>query len=340
MKIHIITHQYSDHQINGLVEGWLLSGADKRNEFKVATGVTYFDAAPDFWETLPAADAIILCVESGLEGVNLRRAIEALDAGKLWGRTVLLDDHDSGVRWSFEPLVPKVGKAFISRRYLYERLAQTYPNVAWLPAYGVEQRVLRYAPALPWAYWKDIPAVALYRTTLAGRDWRAEWLARTKSLIPTAEAGLLDARDGSTTLQQRVFGPRHSPLYYETVSRGRVGVYLYGGNTHIGYQFWTFGALRCAILAMHPSMHPVQPMEKGEWEYLEPKLVQGEDIEVFGSAEEFDAKLKAMVADPARCERMADAVYEKLKPHHSAARAAAFLKELTDANGARVDRSA
>ena len=321
MNIHIVTHQHSDGNVRLLTEGWL-SHPIRDLRVRVSGGQGYMEPAADFWQTLPQADAIVLAVTSGPASAELPRAIELIEEHGKWGHTVLLDYHDSARKWPYEGVARRVRTAFIGRRYLYERLEDTLPNPVWWPRLGIERRVLRYAGALPWPVWKDKDAACFYRIYDKAAH-RAPWMAL---------AGRLGAMTGTAThglrhpLYERTAGFRHCPNYYELVSRARIGVHLMGGNTAMGYQFWEYAALGCAILAQHPSLHPSADIEKAEWEYL--GLKEGSEFEYFRTEAEFVAKYRAMARDPRRCESMAARVTALVAPYRSVERAAALYDHL------------
>lgn len=326
MNLHIVTHQHSDANARMLTEGWLWLKPEGLR-VRVSGDQTYLPPAQDFWETLPQSDAIILCVTGGPQSPALTRAEKIIDMRKKWGHTVLLDYHDSARRWPYERIGRKVRWALLGRRHLYERLAAHWDNAKWWPRLGIEERVRRYRGALPWRDWKDIEAVCLYRVyDKAGH--RQKWMEI---------AGRLGAKTGTAThgirhpLYERTASFRHCPNYYELLSRARVGIHLMGGNTAMGYQFWEYAALDCALLAQHPSLHPQADIERAEWEAL--GLREGEDFEYFHGAHEFEAKYRALAADPARCQAMAKRVAQKVAPYHSTVRASEMLALLESIRG-------
>ena len=162
LDIHFITHQYGSNNCWSLCEGWLNTGALGRDlNLHVATKVTYIDPDPKFWDTLPYSDGIVLTAQNGPNLSNMHQAHQWLDRHKLWDKTVFLDDHDAGINWPNEGLVPKCRKSFIARRFLFERLAEKYPDkeIIWWPYLGIEDRVTRYQGAMPWQLWKVWPDV-------------------------------------------------------------------------------------------------------------------------------------------------------------------------------------
>lgn len=323
MNVHIITHQHSDGNVRVLTEGWLLNGGVGRMRVRVSGSQAYLPAAEDFWETLPETDAVIFAVTSGPEGSNYRRAWDALTRHDLWKRTVMLDYHDSARNWPYGQLMRRCKVAFLGRRHLYEAQRPKNSNARWWPRLGIEERVLRYHGSLPWAMWKDIPAVCLFKV-YAKAEHRAKWMGLAK--------GVRGVLTGTAThgekhpLYERSTGSRHSPNYLELLSRSRVGIHLLGGNTAMGYQFWEYAALGCAILAQHPSLHPQCDIERAEWEAL--GLKEGEDFEYFRNEQDFKHKLADLVANPSRCERMASDVMAKTAPYRSAERACYMHEQL------------
>ena len=290
MRIHIVTHDDMDGFLWGVIEGWLHDGTTLIHEVRVSGGRTLLGpASPDFWETLPTADAILFCVTSG-KPTHFARAVEVIEAHNLWGRVVFHDyaHNDHVLR---EGTARKCRFQLVGKRLKYLTI-RDLPSARWLPRTGIQTRVRRYAPALPWDRWKDLSGIGVYHTFKAAQKHRIPWLhaaatvlsdgvfgsvapgfAVGQGTIPTAPAAYAEP-----------FGTRHNPAYLELASRARIGLYLMGGNA-LGHQFWEFAALGCALVAAHPSTHPAPEEDTQEWEHFDEgggrSLVEGEDFVYF-----------------------------------------------------------
>ncbi len=327
LKVHIVTHDDMDGFLWGVLEGWLVSGLIPHQiEARICGPNTYLDPAPDFWETLPDADAILFCVTSG-PATNLERACDVIEKHGLWGR-VVHHDYQHNLELRATRAAKRAAKVLIAKRLKYLRCCADWPNAEWLPRTGLQERILRYAPALPWPLWKDLPAAAVYHTGMQTQAHRLPWMRIVEQTLPGSVVGAIPRQDSLLPARiRRACGARHVPAYFEQVSRARIGVYLMGGCV-LGHQFWEFGALRCAIVAMHPTLHPLAEEDTQEWEHFEQPLVEGDDFLYFDSAVDLREKLRWMNAHPAACEQMAENVWNKLQTYRSAARSSYIYRLL------------
>jgi len=153
-----------------------------------------------------------------------------------------------------------------------------------------------------------------------------------KDLIPGAVLGGVREEDRGVVvppIYREVYRGKHNPKYLEFASRSRVGLYLMGGLA-LGHQFWEFAALRCALLAMHPSLHPTPEEDTQEWEHFPDPLLEDRDFFYFRNQQEMLDKARLLLADPELAECMADSVFEKTKFAHSIPRSEYVLAKLRE----------
>jgi len=318
LVVHIVTHNDMDGFLWGVLEGWLNTGVYPEGlNVHVAGPNTLLRQSKRFWETLPGTDAILFCVTSA-KHTNAAKAIELIEKHGLWKKTIYHDYvHDDKPK--LRGVCEKAAVSLIGKRYKWLKIKDSHPHSRWLPRTGIQDRTSRYRAPLPWAMYKDIPAIAVYHTFKPAQYHRLPWMGVVHRALPGAVVGAVPREERTHPLLSRVYGDRHSSEYLELAARSRIGVYLMGG-TALGHQFWEFAALECAILAMHPRLHPQAEEDTQEWEHFDPPLIEGEDFFYFKSEKELAERLVQMKNNPAACERMAARVWKKVQPYRSAVR--------------------
>jgi len=335
VKVYIVTHGVGDWSLVNLSEGWLNSGAIARGEIEVCIWEPQSHIKPDptFWDTIKTADVVLYTNQKGTRGQNFTIYDEIATKHDLWKHTVVLDGSEVGLRrcWVAEPLVAKAPLTLIGRHYLYAELKAKGSPVEFFPRMGLDDRVTRYRRALPWQMWKDIPATYPGDWPIGPYEHYRHIQKVVGEVIPEAIVGPIHGTYLQPSYTMRSNG-RHDPFYYEMVSRARVFVRAYAYATSTCDPFWDAVGMECALLYQDPASHPFPEMggtdHPCDWEFFEPKIERGKDIEMWSTEAELRAKLKAMVDDPARCERMATSVWEKIQPYRSIPRSQKLLDYL------------
>lgn len=312
MNIHVVTHNDVDGFLWGLLEGWLNCGICEQHNIRVSGANTLLPESEDFWATLPTSDAIVLCCSSG-PSPNMRPAVDIIEANGLWDRT-LFSDSTHGTDLKYPEVALRCRQVLVQKHSVWEKYSQ-HKNCIYYPRTGILDRVRRYQPALPWKQWKDLSAACIYRTYDRGQEHRARWVnamidLNDEGLQPEALTKTIWDNAPAPVDLRRVCRAKHCPRYLEFVSRCRVGVYLMGGNA-LGHQFWEYVTLKCAIVAMHPSIHPTPETDYQEWERFTMPLKEGEDFLYFHDEGSLKHHVKALLDEPERAEAMAKSAWQK-----------------------------